>query len=234
MWSPGNRVGSMPSSVRERPRVAVAELAGRLLADADDDPRRCRLRRAARSGRNRTVCRQHVRELEVLVERAWRSRGEPKIHLEHLVGQLRCCRWPGTASRPSGGRRPGRWRSCPRSRRAVGRGRRAARRGAARAAMAVCTCSGRALRQGQDGDGAALEPRTAAGPASTCRSSAARSSARSTGVESRSGWSTELRLMPRGSVVSTVWSVASRSASGANAVGVHRGADERDQGAGAA
>ena len=60
-----------------------------------------------------------------------------------------------------------------------------------------------------------LDPKAAAGPRSRWVSSRATSSARIGGVESWSRSATELRWMARGSIVTTVWSPASRSASGA-------------------
>ena len=80
--------------------------------------------------------------------------------------------------------------------------------------MTVWTCSEAAWARASALTAPPLEPSTAAGPASRWASSRERSSARICGVQSCSGSSTGLRLIPRGSVVSTVWSAASRSASG--------------------
>ena len=120
MCPPGNIVGLDAQRRGERARGAVADLAGGLLADADDDAGRA----LAQGGE---VGLEPGRRPQIMC-RYWKCSSAAacgsRSAAEHAPGSAPraagCSRWPGTcARRPSTVTRRGRWRSCPRSGRAA-------------------------------------------------------------------------------------------------------------------
>ena len=187
MWPPGNIVGSTPSAAASARDVRSQSWP----ADSSPMPTTTRVGAGAQGGDVGPPAggrAQLVGELEALVGDRLRVAARRRTSSRTRRRAGRCSAWPRNfrqaptpVAREVGGDHV---LGLPRG---AARGRRAARPAAARGRSTVCTSSGWACARASALTAPPLEPRTAAGPASRWVSSRARSSARSSGVESWSG-----------------------------------------------